>query len=113
MAMPRRPTDKDTTMNASTRDWRGHLPDGSRSVQSVWIWRGFFFMSLLAFGVAISLTSQQLRFYAVAWYVIAAGWFAISMRLWRKHVRDDDAAWEELQRSKGSRPGSTGKGRRR
>jgi hypothetical protein len=68
------------------------LPDGSRSVQSVWVWRAFFFMSLLALGLAISFVDEGLRFYAMAWGVIAVGWFAVSMWLWRKHVRDDDAA---------------------
>lgn len=102
-------------MSASTGDWRERLPDGSRSVQSVWVWRGFFFMSLVGLGLAINFTSAGLRFYAVAWYVIAAGWFAVSMWLWRKHVRDDDAAWEELKKSGKAHPrqGSQRKGRTR
>jgi hypothetical protein len=81
-------------------DWRNRLPDGSRSVQSVWVWRGFFFMSLIAVGLVISFASEGLRFYAVAWAVIALGWFAVSMWLWRKHVRDDDAAWQASQKSR-------------
>lgn len=69
------------------------LPDGTRSVQSVWVWRGLFFMSLIAAGLALSFASTGLTFYAGAWSFIAAGWFAISMWLWRKHVQYDDAAW--------------------
>jgi hypothetical protein len=78
-------------MNAASNTWRTRLPDGSRSVQSVWVWRGFFFMSLMALGLVISFASEGLHFYAAAWGVIAIGWFGVSMWLWRKHVRDDDA----------------------
>jgi hypothetical protein len=77
---------------STTSNWQSRLPDGSRSVQSVWVWRGFFFMSLIAFGLVISFASQGLNFYALAWGVIGIGWFGFSMWLWRKHVRDDDAA---------------------
>jgi hypothetical protein len=73
------------------------LPDGTRSVQSVWIWRGFFFMSLIAVGIAIGLFQTKLTFYASMWTVIAIGWFTISMWLWRKHVRDDDEAYAASQ----------------
>jgi hypothetical protein len=79
-------------MMNSTSTWRPRLPDGSKSVQSVWVWRGFFFMSLMALGLCISFASTGLTFYAAAWGVITVGWFGISMWLWRKHVRDDDAA---------------------
>jgi hypothetical protein len=89
----------DPKVSATTSDWRTKLPDGSKSVQSVWVWRGFFFMSLIALGLAISFTESHLRFYSYAWYVIAVGWFAVSMWLWRKHVRDDNEAWEQLQKS--------------
>jgi hypothetical protein len=82
-------------MKAADKDWRARLPDGSRSVQSVWVWRGFFFMSLIALGLCISFAEQGLRFYTLAWAVIAIGWFGTSMWLWRKHVRDDDVAWQE------------------
>jgi hypothetical protein len=85
---------KDMRMTSESNDWRSRLPDGSRSVQSVWVWRGFFFMSLMGAGVTLSLASQGLRVYAGAWAVIAIGWFVVSMWLWRKHVRDDDAAWQ-------------------
>jgi hypothetical protein len=80
-------------VSATSKDWRARLPDGSRSVESVWVWRGFFFMSLVAVGLVITFMSQGLHFYAVAWAFIAIGWFSVSMWLWRKHVRDDDAAW--------------------
>jgi hypothetical protein len=87
-------------MNALSETWRSRLPDGSRSVQSVWVWRGFFFMSLIALGLAISFADSGLRFYAVAWAVIALGWFGVSMWLWRRHVRDDDAAMAAQQVAK-------------
>jgi hypothetical protein len=67
------------------------LPDGSRSVQSVWVWRGLLFMSLIALGLCVGFAAGGRLFYAVAWAVIAAGWFATSMWLWRQHVRWDDA----------------------
>jgi hypothetical protein len=79
-------------MSATSETWRTHLPDGSRSVQSVWVWRGFLFMSLIALGLSISFLQTGLTVFGGAWAVIAVGWFAISMWLWRRHVRDDDAA---------------------
>lgn len=86
-----------------SNDWKSKLPDGTKSVQSVWVWRGMFFMSLIALGLAISFISQDLKFYAVAWLVIAFGWFGVSMWLWRKHVRDDDAAYEASRKKTGRR----------
>jgi hypothetical protein len=90
-------------MSAMTNGWKTKLPDGSKSVQSVWVWRGLFFMSLIAVGLAISFAGQGLRFFALAWLVIAVGWFAMSMWLWRKHVRDDDAAYQASRKKPGRR----------
>jgi uncharacterized membrane-anchored protein len=60
--------------------------DQSRSVQSAWIWRGFLMMSLVALGVSIILFgNHRYQTMAILWLVIAAGWFGISMWLWRKH----------------------------
>ncbi len=61
----------------------------SRSVRSVWVWRGFLMMSLVAIGVAIILLGNGAPGFAMAWLVIAAGWFAVSMWLWRQHTRLD------------------------
>jgi hypothetical protein len=69
------------------------LPDGSRSVDSVWVWRGFLFMSLIAGGLCITFATGGMVFYAASWGIITVGWFAISMWLWRKHVLADDARW--------------------
>ncbi len=88
-------------MSGAMGTTRIQLPDGSKSVQSVWVWRGFFFMSLVALGLAISFADQGLRVFAIAWVLIAAGWFGISMWLWRKHVRDDDEAWEATRKRGG------------
>jgi hypothetical protein len=85
------------------------LPDGSRSVQSVWVWRGFLFMSLIALGLCLTFAVGGRLFYTAAWAVIAIGWFVTSMWLWRQHVRWDDSAWAKRQ---GARPGS-GRGRGR
>jgi len=76
------------------------LPDGSKSVNSPWVWRGFLFMSLIAFGLCLNFFLGGLVVYAAAWAVITAGWFAVAMWLWRKHVRADDLAWQERQRGK-------------
>ena len=59
----------------------------SRSVRSVWVWRGFLMMSLVALGVVIILAGNGKTGYAIAWGVIAAGWFAVAMWLWRQHTR--------------------------
>ncbi len=81
-----------------TNDARFRLPDGSRSVQSVWVWRGFLFMSLIAFGLCLTFTVGGRLFYAAAWGFITAGWFTIAMWLWRRHVRYDDEAWQAANR---------------
>ena len=59
----------------------------SRSVRSGWIWRGFFMLTLLAVGIAIIMGANHHGTLAIMWGVIAAGWFAISMWLWRQHSR--------------------------
>ena len=71
---------------------RFHLPDGSRSAQSPWVWRGFLFMSLIALGLSITFAAGAQPFYTVSWAVIATGWFTTAMWLWRKHLR-----WEDTQ----------------
>jgi hypothetical protein len=76
------------------------LPDGSRSVRSPWVWRGFAFMSFIAFGLFISLVMSHHTLLAVAWGVIAVGWFAIAMWLWRKHIRDDNEWYARQRRSR-------------
>jgi hypothetical protein len=86
------------TESESTRLWR--LPDGSRSVRSPWVWRGMLMMSLIAVGLALGLLGQGRGLYAALWGVIAAGWFGISMWLWRQHVREDDRLYEERKKNK-------------
>jgi hypothetical protein len=87
------------TMAATdTPRWTDRLPDGSRSVQSPWVWRGFVFMAFIALGLSISFIGVGAFLYAIAWAVIAVGWFAVGMWLWRKHVRDDDEARRTAQR---------------
>jgi hypothetical protein len=65
---------------------RFRLPDGSRSVQSRWVWRGLFFMALIALGLCLTFVAGGHGGLAAAWGVIAAGWFGFSMWLWRQHV---------------------------
>jgi hypothetical protein len=55
-------------------------------------------MSLIAFGICIGGIQTGSSFLAVSWGVIAAGWFTTSMWLWRKHVRDDDEAYQAQRR---------------
>jgi hypothetical protein len=84
------------TMDAEpTRSERFHLPDGSRSVRSPWVWRGMFFMSLIALGLCISFADTGKTFYAGAWGLITVGWFGLSMWLWRRHIHDDNEAWRQ------------------
>jgi hypothetical protein len=78
------------------------LPDGTRSVQSPWVWRGFFFISLIALGLCLSLLASHDTLYAGAWGLITIGWFTISMWLWRKHTVHDDADW--AARKRGDKP---------
>ena len=63
--------------------------DESRSVKTVWVWRAFFLMSLVAVGIAIILATNGKTTFAALWGVIAAGWFGISMFLWKKHTDMD------------------------
>ena len=61
--------------------------EDSRSVRSPWVWRAFLLMTCLAVGIVIILAGNGKTTYAALWGVIAAGWFAISMWLWRQHTR--------------------------
>jgi hypothetical protein len=79
---------------------RFRLPDGSRSVQSPWVWRGFAMMSLVALGVCIISAVGDQLLYAAAWGFITAGWFGIAMWLWRKHVVDDNVAYQQARQLK-------------
>ena len=67
---------------------RWHIEE-SRSVRSVWVWRGFFLLSLVAVGIAIIFATNGRTSLAVGWGIIAAGWFAISMWLWNQHNKLD------------------------
>ncbi len=79
--MPK-PTDVPVAPRARLR-----LPDGSRSVRSPWVWRGMFLLSLVALGLCLTLLSGGQLVFAGCWAVIAAGWFGVSMWLWRQNVR--------------------------
>jgi hypothetical protein len=59
-------------------------------------------MSLIALGLCITFAVGGQVFYTAAWAFITASWFAVSMWLWRQHVRDDDAAWQARQQRRGS-----------
>jgi hypothetical protein len=59
----------------------------SRSVRSVWVWRAFLFMSLIAAGITIILATNGKTTFAILWGVIAAGWFGVAMWLWYQHSR--------------------------
>ena len=61
----------------------------SRSVRSVWVWRGFLFMSMVAAGIAVIFATNGKNGLAIGWGIITAGWFSISMWLWRQHNRLD------------------------
>jgi hypothetical protein len=71
---------------------RVRLPDGTRSVQSPWVWRGFLFMSLIALGLCLTLALGRRPMYAAAWAFVTVGWFSIAMWLWRKHLAEDATA---------------------
>jgi hypothetical protein len=62
------------------------LPDGTQSFKSPWVWRGLFLMSLVALGLALTLLVGDHIAFAACWGAIAAGWFAVSMWLWRQNV---------------------------
>jgi hypothetical protein len=59
----------------------------SRSVKSAWVWRAFFMLSLVAIGIVFIMIGNHHTTLAAFWGVIAAGWFATSMWLWRQHSR--------------------------
>jgi hypothetical protein len=65
-------------------------PSESVTVRSGWVWRGFVVLSLLAIGVVIIMAANGKSTLAVLWIVIAAGWFAVGMWLWRQHKRLDN-----------------------
>ncbi len=59
--------------------------DDSRLVRSKMIWRAFFVLSLIALGAGIIFAGNGRGVDAILWVVIAVGWFAFAMGLWRKH----------------------------
>jgi threonine/homoserine/homoserine lactone efflux protein len=76
---------------------RLRLPDGTRSAQSPWVWRGFLFMSLIALGFCLILAAGGDTLYAVAWGAITLSWLGFSMWLWRKNIRFDEVEWQRQQ----------------
>jgi hypothetical protein len=58
----------------------------SRFVRSAWVWRAFLLLSLMAIGVAIIFAGNGKTLDAVLWVVIAVGWGAFAIGLWRKHT---------------------------
>jgi hypothetical protein len=83
-----------STKPSSSRKVRVHLPDGSRSVQSPWVWRGFAMMSLVALGLCLVFAVGHQVYFAISWGTITAGWFGFAMWLWRKHIKYEDAVYE-------------------
>jgi hypothetical protein len=57
------------------------------------VWRAFVFLSLIAFGLCLFLVEIGHAGFAAAWAVIGTGWLATGLALWRKHIKDDDAAY--------------------
>jgi hypothetical protein len=84
---PKRTYYKPQANQASAPAWKFRLPDGTQSAKSPWIWRGLFFMSLIAIGLCLTLVVGGHTLFAALWAVIAAGWFGASMWLWRQNVR--------------------------
>lgn len=85
---PRHPPATLPDVKPAAKDNRYSVQD-SRSVRSPWVWRGFLMMSIVAVGVVIILLGNGLTTLAIAWAVIACGWLAVAMWLWRQHTRLD------------------------
>lgn len=86
--MSRKPSGRATPSKAALRKAMSNEKwdvSESRSVRTGWIWRGFLVLSMFAVGIAITMQAYHHGSLAVLWLVIAAGWFAVSMWLWRKH----------------------------
>jgi hypothetical protein len=79
-----KPSKSEDRLRAGSQKWN---VQESRSVRSGWIWRAFLMLTLLAVGVAIIMEANRQGTLAILWVVIAAGWFATSMWLWRQHSR--------------------------
>jgi hypothetical protein len=69
----------------------------SRSVRSVWIWRGFLLLSLVAAGITIVFASNGVTNFAIMWGVITAGWFGIARYLWRLHSQVEEEEYGRQQ----------------
>jgi hypothetical protein len=64
-------------------------------------------MSLIGLGLCLTFAVGHQTIYAVAWAIITLGWFAISMWLWRRHVVDDEADWQQRRASANSQSSLT------
>jgi hypothetical protein len=60
-------------------------------------------MSLIAFGLCLTLALDGQLGYAVAWAAVTLGWFTIAMWLWHKHLAEDAAPPTPTQRQGGRR----------
>lgn len=49
---------------------------------SVWAWRAFALLALVALGLALSFFMSQRPTFGVAWIVITLGWGGLAGRLW-------------------------------
>lgn len=49
-------------------------------------------MALVALGLCITFFSEGRAGYGGAWVLITFGWTGTALWLWRKHLREDDAA---------------------
>ena len=61
--------------------------DDSKFVRSVWVWRTFLGLAMVALGVAIIFAGNGKGTIAILWVVIAVGWAAFAMGLWRRHMK--------------------------
>lgn len=62
-----------------------HFDQNRLGAKSVWAWRAFAVLSLVALGLALSFFVANRPAFGVAWLVITLGWGALAGRLWQAH----------------------------
>lgn len=54
---------------------------------SVWVWRAFALLALVALGLALSFFVADRPLYGAAWLVITLAWGGLAGRLWNAQRR--------------------------
>lgn len=62
-----------------------HFDRDRLGATSVWVWRAFALLALVALGLAMTFFVADRPVFGVAWVVITLAWGGLAGRLWQAH----------------------------